>query len=580
MNQTQEGYNIQGWYPVGLHHESQSEVSVIWADLQDRVLSKPFFADELRSVPRNRYRTLPLDSLTEQDYSISLLPSAFIFHVSRCGSTLMVQQLMQSTRCHVLSEPPILEQVLSYSRQLPCPEQRKKLFLSAISALGRPASPHQTHFIIKLDCWHLADLPFIQQLFPDVPCFLLYREPEKVFASHQKQAGIQMIPGKVDTSALSVNTSSIPIYDLNSYQLEILRGLFTAALNQVEDEQTAVKLINYQQLPTITTKAFARAIKLDLTGQERAAMLRRAHKHSKNQSNDFKQEKLLSFSPCYKTRLQALTQQYQQLERLRSRQSWPDFPDSTIHNKEFVMTDAYHKLPLNFDVARLQQDLSQLQDSYWLKHINRRVHDGGWTALPLRAVDGEAGDATVVEMDPERYQSTPYLEQSEYLQEVLAGFDCTLVSARLMSLKAGEEIRRHTDMDLCFEDGCVRLHIPIQTHPDVTFLINDQPVHFAEGECWYMNANYPHQVSNNSEIDRVHLVIDCIVNDWLAELFISTGYEKTIVEHKYGSSGITDDNVLQIIEQLEYLGTETALGMAENLRNLWQKDQQQISDTV
>ena len=234
------------------------------------------------------------------------------------------------------------------------------------------------------------------------------------------------------------------------------------------------------------------------------------------------------------------------------------------------MTDAYHKLPLTFDIKRLQQDLALLQNGTWLEHINKGVHDGGWSALPLRAVDGEAGNAVVVEMNPECYQSTPYLKQSEYLQEVLASFDCTLVSARLMSLKAGQEIRRHTDMDLCFEDGCVRLHIPIQTHQDVTFLINDQPIHFGEGECWYMNANYPHQVSNDSAIDRVHLVIDCLVNDWLKELFVSTGYEKTVVQHKYGNVSITDDNVLEMIAQLEQIGSETAIEMVNKYRAIYE----------
>lgn len=233
------------------------------------------------------------------------------------------------------------------------------------------------------------------------------------------------------------------------------------------------------------------------------------------------------------------------------------------------MTDAYHKLPLTFDIPQLKQDLARLQNNNWLTHINKNAHDGGWTSLPLRSVDGQINNSVVVETNPDRYQNTLYLEQSSYLQKVLEGFKCQLVSARLMSLKAGQEIRRHCDMDLCFEGGCVRLHIPIQTHPDVTFIINDQPIHFAEGECWYMNANYPHQVNNHSKTDRVHLVIDCLVNDWLETLFLQSGYKKDIVVHKYGNPGITDDNIWQVIEQLEQIGGETALEIASNYRAIW-----------
>ncbi len=318
--------------------------------------------------------------------------------------------------------------------------------------------------------------------------------------------------------------------------------------------------------------AFAQAIKLDLTDQEMAVMKKRSRRHSKHLYHNFEQEKKVLFASCYQTRLDALTRQYQQLELIRNQQHWSVNLNQSTRHKELVMTDAYHKLPLSFDIPRLQQDLAKLRNSDWLGHINQAVHNGGWTALPLRAVNGQIGNATVVETDPECYQSTSYLEQCEYFQQVLSGFQCPLVSARLMALKAGEEIRRHTDMDLCFEDGCVRLHIPIQTHNDVTFLINDQPVHFAEGECWYMNANYPHQVSNNSNIDRIHLVVDCIVNDWLSQLFIGSGYQKTIVEYKYGDPGISDQNVLQVIEQLQEIGGETALAMAERYKAIWSED--------
>jgi hypothetical protein len=32
---------------------------------------------------------------------------------------------------------------------------------------------------------------------------------------------------------------------------------------------------------------------------------------------------------------------------------------------------------------------------------------------------------------------------------------------------------------------------------------------------WERNINLPHRVHNRSAVDRVHLVLDCVVNDWL-----------------------------------------------------------------
>jgi len=102
---------------------------------------------------------------------------------------------------------------------------------------------------------------------------------------------------------------------------------------------------------------------------------------------------------------------------------------------------------------------------------------------------------------------------------VLALLHCPLTAVRLLRLKAGSSIREHSDYRLGYEDGEVRLHIPVVTNPDVNFFLAGQRLSMQEGECWYLNVNLPHRVDNQSTTDRIHLVIDCVVNDWLAEFF-------------------------------------------------------------
>ncbi|MBY4678832.1 aspartyl/asparaginyl beta-hydroxylase domain-containing protein [Marinobacterium arenosum] len=236
------------------------------------------------------------------------------------------------------------------------------------------------------------------------------------------------------------------------------------------------------------------------------------------------------------------------------------------------MTDRYLKLPLTFDTARLHADLKRLQPHNWLQHINQRAHNGGWRALPLRSVDGCLETIAVSNMDQTRYADTCYLTACDYLPDVLAQLKCPLHSARLMSLAAGEEIKRHTDNALSFKDGCARLHIPMQTHPDVTFTIDDHTVHFGQGECWYMNANYPHQVSNDSPLDRIHLVVDCTVNAWLSDLFHAAGYQEAAEHYKYGDPSITDENAPQVIAQLETMDTPAGIAIAQRIRSIWQSN--------
>jgi aspartyl/asparaginyl beta-hydroxylase (cupin superfamily) len=78
---------------------------------------------------------------------------------------------------------------------------------------------------------------------------------------------------------------------------------------------------------------------------------------------------------------------------------------------------------------------------------------------------------------------------------------------------------QHRDYDLGIEDGHARVHVPIVTNPLVEFYLDEQLVEMREGEAWYLNLNLFHRVENKGSDDRVHLVIDCIVNDWLRAFF-------------------------------------------------------------
>jgi aspartyl/asparaginyl beta-hydroxylase (cupin superfamily) len=69
------------------------------------------------------------------------------------------------------------------------------------------------------------------------------------------------------------------------------------------------------------------------------------------------------------------------------------------------------------------------------------------------------------------------------------------------------------------DDGELRVHVPVVTNLDVAFFLAGEQVIMQEGEAWYLNLNLPHRVENHSDIDRIHLVIDCVVDDWVRELF-------------------------------------------------------------
>lgn len=88
---------------------------------------------------------------------------------------------------------------------------------------------------------------------------------------------------------------------------------------------------------------------------------------------------------------------------------------------------------------------------------------------------------------------------------------------RMAARRPQAHLGRHTDITDRFagtRDGMVvRLHVPLVTDPRVTMSVwsvngerND--LHLEAGSVWYLDARKPHSVTNASDIDRVHLVID------------------------------------------------------------------------
>jgi quercetin dioxygenase-like cupin family protein len=225
----------------------------------------------------------------------------------------------------------------------------------------------------------------------------------------------------------------------------------------------------------------------------------------------------------------------------------------------------YLKLGLSFDSAPLRVELGRMLATEWVDHYNSTVYDSGWQCIPLRSVDGRLDH--VMALDSDAYAPTVILQRCPHFQQVLAAFTCELQSVRLMSLAPGARILAHRDPGTGYEDGVARLHVPIHTDPGVLFHIDGETVHFSQGDTWYLNANCLHAVDNLSTVNRVHLALDCVPNDWLAALFAQAGYQPP-PKPRYGENNINDANLAAVIAALRANGTPAAVCQADRLNAL------------
>jgi hypothetical protein len=221
------------------------------------------------------------------------------------------------------------------------------------------------------------------------------------------------------------------------------------------------------------------------------------------------------------------------------------------------------KLDLPVDLPSMQTEVAALPDR-WAPHFQRAHYDGGWSVLPLRSLGGAVDEVLPFALDtrgaPAAYAATPLLAECPAIARFLASLACPVMSARLLNLRCGALIKPHRDAELAFEKGEARLHLPIVTNPRVEFVIDDERVVMEAGTCWYINANLTHRVANQGDTDRIHLVVDCGVNDWLRERFAAAAVSHSDVRRD-------PQETRQMIELLHAMNTPASRAIIDQLEH-------------
>ena len=226
----------------------------------------------------------------------------------------------------------------------------------------------------------------------------------------------------------------------------------------------------------------------------------------------------------------------------------------------------YLQLPFLFDIAAMQNDLASIESQSWKLHYNTQHFEGVWSALPLRSVNGSLHNIIAHDAATAVFADTELMKNCPALQAIINEIKCEKLGIRLLKLEAGAVIHAHRDMDLYFEEGEIRLHIPIKTNELVEFFLEEEQIKMQEGECWYMNLALLHNINNKSQFDRVHLVIDCVVNDWIKSIFQSPSISVKKEVAAIVKKGQDIESKRMVVASLRLLNAPVANELADNLQ--------------
>jgi hypothetical protein len=265
------GPPLKGWLPIRVS-QVPSQAMVDWAYFGDRPLTEPFFEEAAARAlfqPFNllfRFRT-PLGGLARWSQGLPhRQPDGFIFHMSRCGSTLAAQMLAAWPANIVLSEGGPIDAVI---RGDGADAARLR---AMVGALGQGGGEGAGRYFIKLDCWHIRFLPLFRQAFPSTPWVFLYRDPAEVLVSQMRRRGVQMVPQMVPPAVFGLEAP--PGAPAEDYCASVLGAICQAALDAWP--AGGGRLVNYSQLPQALWTTILPHFGIEAADAERAAMARAA----------------------------------------------------------------------------------------------------------------------------------------------------------------------------------------------------------------------------------------------------------------------------------------------------------------
>ena len=227
-----------------------------WCYFGSRRFVDPFFSQTVESCLRSPFNLLfrhqaPVQVLEEiRAVRQGVPPAGFVFHVSRCGSTLVSQMLASLSENIMISEAPVIDSAITgrKANASVTHDERSRWLTGILNALGQPRTGLEQRLFVKFDAWDILDFPVVRRAFPNVPWIFLYRDPVEVLVSQLNHRGAHMVPGVIDPELFGLDSARVTNLLPEEYCAAVLAALFKAGLNH---HQEGGRLVNYSELPEV-----------------------------------------------------------------------------------------------------------------------------------------------------------------------------------------------------------------------------------------------------------------------------------------------------------------------------------------
>jgi hypothetical protein len=284
----------KGLIPIDIEMKNQR---LVWLDMGKYHLDDSFFfvstrkrlqQDEEICAFTSDLSLLDCDEILDE----FIYPTGFIFHVGRCGSTLLARALARLPHHLVISEAPphfLIWEFLNTNWSIPIAhtDQNRRRYRNLILVIGRKRRPEYRAHFVKFTTHNVLFLDFIRAVFPDVPALFLYRDPAEVLVAFADQGPGWEHLKNTEFGAFVAGSSieEVKVMSRGSFHEHFLSRFMTAPLQAPADSITVANYahLNRKRLPT-----FLQALNYFASADELVRMQKQFDYYSKADSEEVK----------------------------------------------------------------------------------------------------------------------------------------------------------------------------------------------------------------------------------------------------------------------------------------------------
>jgi hypothetical protein len=259
-----------------------------WMDMSGVSLAEPFFQQTVERVRDGRRELFTeFDVLLQLEKQLdSVPPTGFIFHSSRCGSTLVSNACRAINNSIVLSEANAIDKLIA--RLITDAGDVKTSLYSVIlrgvvHALAQRRTDNEEHLFIKFACCSFALIEQIKRIWPNVPWLFLYRDPVETIVSNLKDVPPWMLDNdrRVLASITGASPAEVAEMSLEELCARTIGSLFSTAHRLANGDEL---LLNYKQLSVPVISSVLRFFKVSPSATELETIEHGSRMYSKEAS--------------------------------------------------------------------------------------------------------------------------------------------------------------------------------------------------------------------------------------------------------------------------------------------------------